>query len=528
MNLSAKKKPNLESVTESLIKTLKVKVNNATISQALQDHPDYPSMLSIVDCLNDWSIATEVYNIKRAEYDRDDLLFPFIAHVKEEGGRFILIHNIDNNGVKFSDEKRKNAITTEEEFLNRWDGIALRAEKTEKSGEKDYNQNRLKYFFQRLVLPLGLALVLSIFYLGISRISFSWPYLLLSLVKLGALSISILLLMQSINSNNPFIQNLCTFGKKNNCNAILKSDAAKVTSWLSWSEVGFFYFSGSLLLLLVQPASIILLAWLNVLALPYIIYSIGYQYRVKNWCILCCTVQGMLALEFLIATSFDIFTLSLSSLLLSVLYLLPLTFLIPIIAWGFLKQILNNKVEIEGLKFQLNSFKYNKDLFNQALYNQPRYAIPDNIKPIFFGNNEGKDIITIVSDPFCSPCHQTHAIAKAWASEDENIKIKMLFHVAEDKSDPGAEVANYILSLNEKDSILAQNALEDWYSGQIKNFKLLNEKYPASATDQSIAVGKMQKDWCKLADITYTPTVFINGYKIPVPYKIDDLRNLLY
>ena len=116
--------------------------------------------------------------------------------------------------------------------------------------------------------------------------------------------------MQSLNANNPFVKNLCSLGGKNDCNAILKSDAAKVTSWLSWSEVGFFYFFGSLLSLLLASSSLPLLAWLNLFALPYAIYSIAYQYRHKNWCVLCCCVQALLLLEALAFLSNQNFQLS--------------------------------------------------------------------------------------------------------------------------------------------------------------------------------------------------------------------------
>ncbi|RYF33435.1 MAG: vitamin K epoxide reductase family protein, partial [Cytophagaceae bacterium] len=119
-------------------------------------------------------------------------------------------------------------------------------------------------------------------------------------------------LMHGINSNNPFIQNLCNSDGKNNCNAILKSDASRITSWLSWSEVGFFYFTGSLLSLLFAPSSLFILAWVNVMALPYTIYSLSYQYRNKTWCALCCTVQALLVLELITALVFGLLQSSLS------------------------------------------------------------------------------------------------------------------------------------------------------------------------------------------------------------------------
>jgi hypothetical protein len=75
---------------------------------------------------------------------------------------------------------------------------------------------------------------------------------------------------------------------------------------ISWSEIGLFYFVGGFISLLVageQAASILLiLAWMNVAALPYTIFSIYYQWGVaKQWCILCLTTQVLLIAEFIAA-----------------------------------------------------------------------------------------------------------------------------------------------------------------------------------------------------------------------------------
>jgi len=63
-------------------------------------------------------------------------LFPFLAHLKEKGGWFILVHSIDEGKVTYSDGWHQNLVLGEDELLKRWDGIALHAEKKENSGEK--------------------------------------------------------------------------------------------------------------------------------------------------------------------------------------------------------------------------------------------------------------------------------------------------------------------------------------------------------------------------------------------------------
>jgi len=525
MKLFEPTKPNLESVLQSLIKSLNVRIMPQTVAQSLQDHPEYPSLLAISDCLTEWNIENQVYRITKEDYDVDDLLFPFIAHLPEKGGRFILVNHIEKGNVNYSDEIHQGANLPEEEFLKRWDGIALHAEKNINSGEKEYRQNRIKYMLQDMVLPAGLILIISVFCLVLSEQPFSWPFLFLSFIKFIGLAISVLLLIQSINSNNPFIQNLCGLAGKNDCNAILKSDAAKVTSWLSWSEVGFFYFAGSILLLLLNSATINLLAWLNLLALPYTFYSITYQYRNKNWCILCCSIQALLWLECFVFLASTPYTLNFS---LSTFYLFPLCFLFPIIIWAFLKPFFLQAAEQKPLKQQLKKFKYNSGLFNQILKNQPRYAVADELMPIVLGNPNAETIITMVSNLFCGPCGKAHETLDEWLKNRDDIQLKVVFTTANHDDDKRTQVARHVTALSLlEDKKNVENALNDWYQQSTKKYEDWAEKYPVRFNGEMNAVTEKQKAWCEMAEITFTPTILINGYKLPEPYRLEDLKYLI-
>ena len=60
-------KANAECVVELLLRSMNVKYNSRTISQNLQDHPGYPSLLSISDCLTDLKINNNTYRIARKD-----------------------------------------------------------------------------------------------------------------------------------------------------------------------------------------------------------------------------------------------------------------------------------------------------------------------------------------------------------------------------------------------------------------------------------------------------------------------------
>ncbi len=520
---------NVDSVVNSLIQLLQVKVTKSSINKNLFDHPEYPSLLAVGDCLTDYGITNQSYRIDKAEFDADDLLFPFIAHFPEMNGRFILVTSVADQTVNYTDEKTKKGTLSLEEFLKRWSGIALHAEANDQSGESNYKANRFNDFLQSLKAPVALLIFFGLVYFGFTSFTYSWQFIAIGSIKIFGVATSILLLIQSINASNPFVKNLCSFGGKNNCNAILKSDAAKITSWLSWSEVGLFYFAGTLLSLFFAPSSLILLAWLNLLALPYTVYSIVYQYKVKNWCILCCTVQALLATEAILFAfshiSYDVFTTTIN---LTTYALFFLCLAIPVIIWSFLKPFFIEASQLKPLKSQLKKFKYNSDLFQQALKNQPRYAIENDLMPITLGNPSAETVITMVSNPFCGPCAKAHQTIDEWLKNRDDIQLKVIFTSANDDDEPRTKVSRHMSALSKVDNKLAvEDALNDWYQMAAKDYKVWAAKHPAVISDELNMVTKRQAEWCDLVEITFTPTIFVNGYKLPDLYRLEDIKYLL-
>lgn len=526
MKIMFSKKANAVALPALLIKKLGIPVSRFSVENDLTNHPEYPSMLAMSDCLTSWKIPHEAYRIDLQNFKEEELSYPFIAHTRDEGGRFILVEEFQNDRVKYIDEEGADQTFTRTEFMKKWDGIMLYAQKSQESGERNYRQAMVKGWLNELRLPFFVLIVLAGILMAVNFTSLQLPYLLLLAIKTAGISVSMLLLMHSINVNNPFIQNLCSLGKKNDCNAILKSEAAKITSWLSWSEVGMFYFAGSFFSLLIIPASVSLLLWLSLACLPYTFYSIGYQFKQKNWCILCCSVQALLWLEGLVFLfGYPLQTPQLSLFALSSI---ALCFLFPIAFWIILKPLLLRSEQSEPLKQQLKKFKYNSDLFNQLLTNQPRYAVSDDLMPISLGNQEAETVITMVSNPFCGPCATTHRLLEEWLEERDDIQLKVVFTTANQDDDGRTKVARHVTALSLlKDETMVKRALNDWYSQSTKNYETWAAQYPVSFNGEMNAVTERQKAWCEMTEIQFTPTILINGYKLVDPYQLEDIKYLL-
>jgi uncharacterized membrane protein/thiol-disulfide isomerase/thioredoxin len=342
-----------------------------------------------------------------------------------------------------------------------------------------------------------------------------------------------LLLIQSIDENNPLVQRLCQAGgKKSDCAAILSSKAAKVTAWLSWSEVGFFYFAGTWLLVLFGGQSP--LVWktlwvLNVISLPYTFYSIYYQARVaKQWCVLCCTIQALLWLEFLPLLSANLllsFNLAIDAKSIANVLVCMLS---PVLIWAVLKPLLLKVQQLEPLRQQLRKFKYNTELFNKMLQDQPKYVQPEGSWSVVLGNAEAGNCITMVSNPYCPPCAKTHKLLDELLAESDNVQARIVFTANNTDEDIKTPVSRHMMALNElADKAIIKKAMHDWYEEKQKNYEAWAKLYPVELNEANFYKLDKQRDWCDMAEIKGTPTLLLNGHILPDLYRLPDLKYML-
>jgi len=522
-------KENAPFVLTQLIKSLKIPVSSFTLKKDLYDHPDYPSLLALSDCLTNWRVANEAFKIDKETCQIEELPLPFVAHVNLDGGSFILVNGFKKDRVSFTDENEAKGVLERSEFLKRWDGVILYAEKGQDSGEDNYYQSRIHGFLERARLPfLVSALLLAL----ITSVDLGHTDILqigLIIAKIAGIAVGALLLMYSMDAGNSFIQNICSLGKRNNCNAILKSDAAKVTNWLTWSEVGMFYFFGSLICLIAVPASLPLLALLNVLCLPYTFYSIGYQIKIKNWCVLCCSVQALLWIEAFIFMSIGYRTL-LATLNFSMQQFtsVALCFITPVAIWSFIKPFLKDSGEAKPLKQQLKRFKYDASLFGHVLSTQPRFDVSNDLTPMVFGNPNADTVITMVSNPYCGPCATAHKKLDILLAGRDDIKLNIIYMTPGQKDEKRTNVVRHMLAfalVNNQEK--TEHALNEWYGQTVKDFDTWEARFPVNIDDRVNECTERQNEWCETAEIMGTPSIFINGYKLTAPYMLDDLRYLL-
>lgn len=519
-------KDNAVAATYQYLKAIGAKVTEETVEETLKNHPDYPSLLAASDALNEWNIENVAIRVKPEQLS--ELPTPFLTFLNTNHGIFVLVKSIKDDAIEWVHTTEGIKREKTDDFLKKWDGVVLMAETKTDSGEKNFIENRKKEILNNLRIPLLLIgtslLIINLFYLNFTT---DWHYNALLFTKFAGIVVSGLLLWQSIDKNNPFINNLCQAGDKANCNAILNSNAAQVTTWLSWSEVGFFYFGGGFLALLINPNSMFLLWGIGATALFYTFWSIYYQaFVAKQWCTLCLSIQLLFIVEFLSNIQFfSDFNLNFSKLNYN-------DFVAPllgaggaVLSWTFLKPILQKSQQVKPLKNALRRFKNNPNLFLSLLHKQAEMPfVPQNMNTIIVGNPNAEHMLTMVTNPFCQPCAKTHKIIEDLLSTNENLKCQVIFSASNIEGDKRGIVARTILSLPKNQQA---DALHQWYENEERNIEKWQVQSGFTEDENIEKIIAQHQLWCETAKIEGTPTLYLDGYTMPELYRLADLKGVL-
>lgn len=517
-------KNNFEHTFLQLIKILKVSVTKTSALQYLQSHPYTGSLLAYVETLDQFKIENAGIRIDRNRFS--ELPTPFVAYLNQFGGTFALVKNKTDTEVEWLDTQKGWIKSPSDEFLKKWDGVALLAELSSASGEKNYNeklqQERLKEV--RIPLAIGLLAVLTIV-ISFSLI-LSINLIPLFLLKLTGIVATTLLLVRSIEINSEWVNKICNNGPKMNCQSVLDSPAAQITSWLGWSDLGFIYFLGSYLAMLVASQDLntfySLQSLFSIASVGFALYSIGYQkYRAKMWCTLCLVVVAVFLLElaYLLMSGSLMFDFN----LVVVLKILTVFFL-PIAILLIYKPVATKANEQKYLQQKINRIYatpgYLELLFNNQVTMPP---LANEMELVVMGNFDAPHEIIIVSNPLCSPCAAMHKRLETLLEENPNVKCKVVFLSGIDNA--GGRFVRKLFSLPVQ---LREEAMSRWYNRNDKNFDQWNEPYLMYAeTDIATDLQKKHNEWIHRAEVKGTPTLYLNGKQLPTDLNVNELAKML-
>ena len=202
--------------------------------------------------------------------------------------------------------------------------------------------------------------------------------------------------------------------------------------------------------------------------------------------------------------------------------------LLPVILWTILKSLLLSLQQLNPLKQQLRTFKYNAELFNIQLKAQPKYALPDEEWSIALGNLEANNVIIMVTNPYCPPCTKTHKILDELLSQNVDIRARIIFTANNSDTDIKTPVSRHMMALSDlPDKTIIRKAIYDWYEQKKKSYEVWAKAYPVEIKETAFYKIDKQKEWCNLAEVTATPTLLLNGYRLPEFYQLPDLKYMM-
>jgi uncharacterized membrane protein/protein-disulfide isomerase len=510
-----------------LLRKKGIRVDAASVEKELGMHPGRSSLLGISEVLSTLHVANDAYQLDDIHYS--EVAVPFIAHTKRDG--FIVVHKIKDGAVYASSNKWLDRRLTDSDFEKKFTGYILTAESSKPAGSS-YLFGMPPLFASRTELATWLTLGLLGFALAFCYLlrPFSVFWLSLVLTKIAGLAIAVILLMQSSGSNNPFIQKLCSSGEKTDCKAIISSPAARIFDGLSWSEVGFYYFAGTLLMALFPTDKLFfgsVLYLLSLASLPYTFYSIYYQAIVaRQWCVFCCVVQALLWLEAIIHIFLNDFNLTaLGSGNAVHLARVVVCLLVPVALWQVVRPWIAGAMENTASKQQLNLLKYNEKVFGALLTSQPRFTMPSPSWSLLLGNNDAQHVIAMVSNINCNPCAEAHIHLEQLLQKNGNLQARIIFSINPSDNEM-LQVCRHFMAIERAfGEATIKKALHDWHAS--RNYEDWAKKYPVIFDGNETAQLEKQFDWCRMASISGSPTFFLDGYLLPEFYRLQDLPYML-
>lgn len=489
-----------------------IELSRTFLSHELRSHPKYPALVSITDLLDELKIDNGAYVVDRSKIEELDL--PFLAHTDVDEGGFILV-----------DPKNKKKIANTS-LLKHWDGIAVFAEKPEGWTHEENAKMLRKERFQKLCWIAALIATVTVMILSLSATISIAQLFFFGLSILGFVT-SIFIVQKEMGVSNAFSDKLCSLNSTNGCEEVLQSKASSIGGLFKWSDIGLVYFAS---LLLLQVLHSPLVPYISLASLPFTCFSIYYQAIVeKKWCTLCLTIVAILwtqcMVQFFSLPAFSMAVLNRDTVMLP----MGLGLILSMFWLGLLRPALQRSNKLLKANLRLTRFKYNAGIFKAALHSQRRIDTTPMDDDLQIGNAAAGLQILVACNTFCNPCAKAHKVLHELV-ERNDISLTVRFALgSDDLQYSSANEANYILH-TVQDALPAykRQVLHDWF--ELMDLKAFQQKYPAAKSAARFVKHPgvtRNHEWARSAGISFTPTVFINGFELPENYKIEELRKII-
>lgn len=527
----------IDFVLRKVFEKIDIPYTETYLTKYITKHPSPTSLLCISDVLDHYGIENNAGEFE----DKTELKDYPGAHISQllnskSENYFVLVLDFNDTSIRYLSADRNGVIIESlEEYFLKWTGIALYFKKTKYSQEPDIKINQQKEIYIRNKW-IGYG-ALSLFFLSLYFIKFK-PLLydlLIIATKLIGIAISVLLLLKYYMPEVKWANKLCSIGNnRGGCDEILFSKSAQVSSFLSWAEIGLFYFMTTFILALWyggthETGIDNTLSLLNILCLPYSFWSIYHQRIVaKNLCVLCLIIQLLFWIEFICRLtlnckySFVVSTTDILGLLLIAIMVIAIWYLIK----PLIRQY-SQYIEIETLRYRFSNDHSIFQFINKSI---PETPYPNAPEFISHGISDAPIRIAIASSPACPGCKRAlKLLYKLFQRYPDRIYLTEIYAIPMDIDSEKYTIANHILQYRyENTPEKFQEAISKWYESEgdyetwRKLFKVKNENI-----ESNHSIIDFHNYTCSQLGIVATPTIFINNKKLSDKYIVDDIETII-
>jgi hypothetical protein len=509
-----------QNIFVTFLELLQIKHTEKYSNKIYGEHPHKYNLFGLSKMLSDYGIENAGLKFK----DKDDIFdiqTPFIAHI---GNEFVIVSKITTEHIIYI-WKGKNITLPIEKFNKMWTGVVLVAEASKQSIEPNYKNNKKEELFDvflKRILVVFTGILATILYITQS-IYTNWGLTLALAVNFIGIYTGYLFILKQMHIRSQYADKICSLFKQGDCNNILESKAAKFLGVISWSEIGLGYFISNAIVILFLPQLISYLAIINFCVLPYSFWSVWYQkFSAKQWCPLCLIVQVLLWAIFIIDLLFGFAKLPVWNL--TNILLITCIYLLPFLVTGIIVDKFSKARKVIWLIQEINSIKADENVFEALLKKQPYYKVDKSTSSILWGNPNATILVTVFTNPHCFPCTKMHArIEKLLKEEHDNLCIQYIF--SSFNAALSISNKNLIASYLNNESELRKIIFHEWFKDGTINKDELIKKYSINSKDVKVEEEFLRHEkWKEDTGLRATPTVLVNGYKLPDNYKIEDLR----
>lgn len=172
---------------------------------------------------------------------------------------------------------------------------------------------------------------------------------------------------------------------------------------------------------------------------------------------------------------------------------------------------------------EFNALKASEDVFCAFLKKQQRYDVDKSTSKILFGNPDAEILITVLTNPHCGPCARMHTrIEKLLQENNRSICIQYIFSSFNTDLESSARflITAYLNQTPEE----TKKIYEEWFHEGQANREEFFQQYNCPQDEKTEAEFLRHKQWKEESQLSATPTILVNGYKLPDNYKIEDLK----